>query len=347
MLTISNTNDRPVAFKVKTTAPKLYCVRPNSGRIEPGEQTEVAVMLQPMKDEPPLNFKCKDKFLIQSIAITPEKEQLPLADLWSVPDGGSEDARVHQQKLRVTYLPPEGQVLEEVDESSQSNMLNPSSILNGADNHNYMTAHKPADSRRYDPIPEFSTDDATTVAPPSPQKEELPTNANVYHAPPAPVEPIRREPSPKKEYTPVHTPEEQRAEPPKDRHVPIVAAQSARNASRSQDTLHTFAPAPHNHEMEAKLESAHAEIERLRALLASVPSSPAPTPSMSIGTGLTSATSMTAARRRHRGLADEGSTVVGSDIATTIMDDGHTEGVPLQAVVVIAVGVFVMTYLFF
>ncbi|TFL01262.1 PapD-like protein [Pterulicium gracile] len=317
VLTISNTNDRPVAFKVKTTAPKLYCVRPNSGRIEPGEQTEVAVMLQPMKDEPPLNFKCKDKFLIQSIAITPEKEQLPLADLWSVPDGGSEDARVHQQKLRVTYLPPEGQVLEEVDESSQSNMLNPSSILNGADNHNYMTAHKPADSRRYDPIPEFSTDDATTVAPPSPQKEELPTNANVYHAPPAPVEPIRREPSPKKEYTPVHTPEEQRAEPPKDRH------------------------------MEAKLESAHAEIERLRALLASVPSSPAPTPSMSIGTGLTSATSMTAARRRHRGLADEGSTVVGSDIATTIMDDGHTEGVPLQAVVVIAVGVFVMTYLFF
>lgn len=41
----------------------------------------LTVMLQPMKDEPPLNFKCKDKFLIQSIAITPEKEQLPLADL--------------------------------------------------------------------------------------------------------------------------------------------------------------------------------------------------------------------------------------------------------------------------
>lgn len=31
-------------------------------------------MLQAMKDEPPLNAKCKDKFLIQSTLLTPEKE---------------------------------------------------------------------------------------------------------------------------------------------------------------------------------------------------------------------------------------------------------------------------------
>ncbi|KAG2153157.1 hypothetical protein DEU56DRAFT_470542 [Suillus clintonianus] len=31
-------------------------------------------MLQPMKDEPPLSSKCKNKFLIQSTLITPEKE---------------------------------------------------------------------------------------------------------------------------------------------------------------------------------------------------------------------------------------------------------------------------------
>ena len=39
------------------------------------------VLLQAMKEEPPLNAKCKDKFLIQSTLITPEKESLPLADL--------------------------------------------------------------------------------------------------------------------------------------------------------------------------------------------------------------------------------------------------------------------------
>ena len=38
-------------------------------------------MLQAMKEEPPLAAKCKDKFLIQSTLITPEKETLPLQDI--------------------------------------------------------------------------------------------------------------------------------------------------------------------------------------------------------------------------------------------------------------------------
>ena len=42
-----------------------------------------SVMLQAMKDEPPLAAKCKDKFLIQSTTITPEKETLSLADIVS------------------------------------------------------------------------------------------------------------------------------------------------------------------------------------------------------------------------------------------------------------------------
>ena len=39
------------------------------------------VMLQAMKEEPPLNAKCKDKFLIQSMLIPPEKAAVPLHDL--------------------------------------------------------------------------------------------------------------------------------------------------------------------------------------------------------------------------------------------------------------------------
>ena len=38
-------------------------------------------MLQALKDEPPLNAKCKDKFLIQSTVINPEKESMPLQDI--------------------------------------------------------------------------------------------------------------------------------------------------------------------------------------------------------------------------------------------------------------------------
>ena len=39
------------------------------------------VMLQAMKEDLPPNTKCKDKFLIQSTIITPEKESMPLQDI--------------------------------------------------------------------------------------------------------------------------------------------------------------------------------------------------------------------------------------------------------------------------
>ncbi|RUS24143.1 PapD-like protein [Jimgerdemannia flammicorona] len=41
ILRVKNPHPQPVAFKVKTTAPKQYCVRPNSGRIEPHSEVEV------------------------------------------------------------------------------------------------------------------------------------------------------------------------------------------------------------------------------------------------------------------------------------------------------------------
>ena len=41
-LKLTNPTKRKVCFKVKTTAPKRYCVRPNSGFVEPHEVVEVA-----------------------------------------------------------------------------------------------------------------------------------------------------------------------------------------------------------------------------------------------------------------------------------------------------------------
>ncbi|GAA93790.1 uncharacterized protein L969DRAFT_43860 [Mixia osmundae IAM 14324] len=102
-LTVANTNSQPVVFKVKTTAPKQYCVRPNSGRIEPGERVEVQVLLQPMKEDPAPGAKCKDKFLVQSAIVTPDKETQALADLWSHLEK-EEKASIHEQKIRCAYL---------------------------------------------------------------------------------------------------------------------------------------------------------------------------------------------------------------------------------------------------
>uniref|UniRef100_A0A5F8G5J5 Vesicle-associated membrane protein-associated protein A n=1 Tax=Monodelphis domestica TaxID=13616 RepID=A0A5F8G5J5_MONDO len=62
-LKLRNPSDRKVCFKVKTTALCRYCVRPNSGIIEPGLTVTVSVMLQPFDYDP--NEKSKHKFMVQ------------------------------------------------------------------------------------------------------------------------------------------------------------------------------------------------------------------------------------------------------------------------------------------
>lgn len=102
VLRIKNPNATPVAFKVKTTAPKQYCVRPNSGRIEPGHDVEVSVLLQAMKQEPPAEQRCRDKFLVQSVAITSDKEFTNVGQIWD----SVERSAVQERKIRVVWLPP-------------------------------------------------------------------------------------------------------------------------------------------------------------------------------------------------------------------------------------------------
>ncbi|CZT09255.1 hypothetical protein WAI453_005694 [Rhynchosporium graminicola] len=104
-LKIRNTNRTPIAFKVKTTAPKQYCVRPNSGRIEPGKEVEVTVLLQAMKQDPPLDIKCRDKFLVQSVAISADKEFINIQSIWQHVDE-AEKSSVQEKKIRVVYLSP-------------------------------------------------------------------------------------------------------------------------------------------------------------------------------------------------------------------------------------------------
>ncbi|KAI1081208.1 VAMP-associated protein [Whalleya microplaca] len=124
VLRLRNPNTHPVAFKVKTTAPKQYCVRPNSGRVEPGKEVEVSVILQAMKQEPPLDTKCRDKFLVQSVAITGDKEFANLASIWD----GIDKSSVQEKKIRVVFLPPEG-----ASGASQAETPNRTTGTNGQD----------------------------------------------------------------------------------------------------------------------------------------------------------------------------------------------------------------------
>ncbi|EJT77609.1 hypothetical protein GGTG_02715 [Gaeumannomyces tritici R3-111a-1] len=101
VLRIRNPNSLPVAFKVKTTAPKQYCVRPNSGRIEPDQEVQVQVLLQAMKVDPPADAKCRDKFLVQAVQISPDKAFTSVSEIWDAAPKSS----IQERKIRVSFLP--------------------------------------------------------------------------------------------------------------------------------------------------------------------------------------------------------------------------------------------------
>ncbi|KAF2035428.1 VAMP-associated protein [Setomelanomma holmii] len=103
ILHLKNPHSDPVAFKVKTTAPKQYCVRPNSGRIEPGKDVEVQILLQAMKEDPPPDAKCRDKFLVQSVLVTADKEFTNVGSLWAHIEQTSKSS-IQEKKIRVLFL---------------------------------------------------------------------------------------------------------------------------------------------------------------------------------------------------------------------------------------------------
>ncbi|GIY97889.1 hypothetical protein CEXT_75621 [Caerostris extrusa] len=64
-LKLTNLTDRNIIFKVKTTAPKTYCVRPNGGFIPPKKTKSISLMLQPF--DPENDDRSRDKFMVQSM----------------------------------------------------------------------------------------------------------------------------------------------------------------------------------------------------------------------------------------------------------------------------------------
>ncbi|XP_010489423.1 PREDICTED: vesicle-associated protein 2-2 [Camelina sativa] len=99
---LTNTTHHYVAFKVKTTSPKKYCVRPNVGVVAPKSSCEFTVIMQAFK-EPPPDMVCKDKFLIQSTAVPAETTD---EDITTSMFSKAEGKHIEENKLRVTLVPP-------------------------------------------------------------------------------------------------------------------------------------------------------------------------------------------------------------------------------------------------
>jgi len=63
-LRLFNRGSKPMAFKIKTTNPKQYFVRPNQGVVKATEKIVIHVMMGKVPEIP--KEKCKDRFLVQS-----------------------------------------------------------------------------------------------------------------------------------------------------------------------------------------------------------------------------------------------------------------------------------------
>ncbi|WOL06730.1 vesicle-associated protein 1-3 [Canna indica] len=110
---VNNSKDY-VAFKVKTTSPKRYCVRPNTGIILPRSTYDFTVTMQAPKEVPP-DMQLKDKFLVQSTVVpygTTEEDIVP--SFFSKESG----RYIQENKLRVVLVsPPNSAVLEPINRS--------------------------------------------------------------------------------------------------------------------------------------------------------------------------------------------------------------------------------------
>ena len=63
--------------QVKTTTPKKYVVRPSSGAVDPGMTASVQVIMQAQKEFPADMGACRDKFLVQALALAPGEDLGP------------------------------------------------------------------------------------------------------------------------------------------------------------------------------------------------------------------------------------------------------------------------------
>lgn len=95
-----NKSNEYVAFKVKTTSPKRYCVRPNTGVILPRSTCDFTVTMQAQRTAPP-DMQLKDKFLVQTTVVPYGTSDEDLVPSYFSKESGR---YIEESKLRVVLV---------------------------------------------------------------------------------------------------------------------------------------------------------------------------------------------------------------------------------------------------
>lgn len=101
VMKLTNNAEKKACFKVKTTAPKRYCVKPTTGVIDPKGTVTILVTLQPFDPNDP-NEKGKHKFQVLSV-LAPEGE-FNIETLWK-----DTSLEINDWKLKCVLETPEDQ----------------------------------------------------------------------------------------------------------------------------------------------------------------------------------------------------------------------------------------------
>lgn len=111
-LRATNSTSNAYTFKVKTTNPKRYSVRPNVGVVQPGQEVTVTVQLPALKEVPADMQKCKDKFQVLTLQLDPkvseelqtkpeDAKRAELTAIWA--SDSAKDATVDKIRCAFTY----------------------------------------------------------------------------------------------------------------------------------------------------------------------------------------------------------------------------------------------------
>jgi DNA-directed RNA polymerase I, II, and III subunit RPABC2 len=91
MLKVTNTTSSAVAFKVKTTAPKNYLVKPSAGVLAANGDAEIKITLNKQTSDPSAN---NDRFLVQAVKSSTGKD-LTKEEWQAVEKSSVQELRLH------------------------------------------------------------------------------------------------------------------------------------------------------------------------------------------------------------------------------------------------------------
>ncbi|KAJ2955084.1 hypothetical protein NQZ79_g8862 [Umbelopsis isabellina] len=334
-LELHNPHSNAAVFKIKTTAPKAYCVRPNSGRIDPGATVSVQVLLQPMAQEPPEDHKCKDKFLVQSTLLPPSLANMPPADVMSE-ISSADPTQIHQAKLKCVYATAQNEVPEAVGQSqaenipvekksSDENLAEPRSLKdNSEEDEAYENARRQVE--QIVPEPWVSSTSSNTEHDTEKEAEK--------EVPQAPVEaePVKSPPQAAKE-VPVAQPEPT----VEDAAVPVAAAVAEEGGRHSEE----------NKKLRSNLQTANESILALQKTIDQLKRELSAAQASTLTQRKTeSSASTTSPSSRKLPSTVKPEDAVHQHLAS-LQVASPTEGYPPQVVAIIAFVVFVFTWLFF